>query len=242
MDIIELKLITFAHIVERTNLTKAEKLQILEFAKNASQKQLTFLLTKGRMLTENELLREDDVSLPSEVLKSIEGPPVKVVVGNSFITTITKGAADAVNAAVKSGKSLFAKGSEGSPEHYGMTDQGDLEAKKAVPAVPPGALAGMENALIVTGAAGLLAVGYMIYRRYLSKAARACKTLQGPARTDCIKKFKVEAKTAEMNKLNSLKSSCGKETTPERKMKCAAKLQKRILKIQGDVKALRMKK
>lgn len=243
MDILELKVVTFAYVAEKENLTKGEKLQILEFVKNASEKQIVYLLTRGRMLTENELLKEDDLTLPSEVLAGMQspGPPVKVVVGKSVVGTVGDNIVKAVGGAVKRAGDLFKKGTPGEPEQYGQDEQGNLIAKKGTAGTPPGPLAGSETALIVTGAAGLLALGFLAYRKYFSKAARACKGQTGAARGACIRKFKAEAKSAELARINSLKGACSKELNPAKQASCRNKLARRAAKLQNDVKKLRMK-
>jgi hypothetical protein len=48
------------------------------------------------------------------------------------------------------------------------------------------------------GAMGIGAAGYGVYRRYFSKAAKACKGLEPGARRQCLKKYFEKVASAKM--------------------------------------------
>jgi len=87
------------------------------------------------------------------------------------------------------------------------------------------------------GAAGALAAaaavaaavvaGAKIYKRYLSKAAKACKDKGGTARTACIQKFKMDAQKAKIGAMQKGIAACSKTKDPS---KCKASLQTKVAK------------
>jgi len=55
MDLTELKITTFGYVASKPSLTKQEKLVLLNFVKEGSERQLEYLIKKGRMYTEKEI-------------------------------------------------------------------------------------------------------------------------------------------------------------------------------------------
>jgi len=76
----------------------------------------------------------------------------------------------------------------------------------------------------IVGAAALAVIGTLIYKKYLSAAARTgCKKSDDVK--ECIKKAKTIAINKTIDELKSAKSSCSKDSNPE---KCNAKIDKQI--------------
>jgi hypothetical protein len=96
------------------------------------------------------------------------------------------------------------------------------------------------KALGPTGTAGVAALtavaitaGVLAYKRFFSKAARACKDLGGTSKTACMNKYKAQGKKAEIATLNSKKGAC--KGNP----KCVGKIMARIQKVSAEEKQLR---
>jgi len=87
-------------------------------------------------------------------------------------------------------------------------------------------------AAIAALSAGAITAGVLAYKRFFSKAAKACTGLSGAQKTQCMGKYKIQAKKAEIATLNSKKSSC--KGNP----KCIAKIQARIQKASAEAKAM----
>ena len=98
--------------------------------------------------------------------------------------------------------------------------------------IEKGAVGGLAAATV---AALIITVSYRIYKRFLSKAARACKNLGGEAKTSCMNKYKMQSKRTHIAQLQKGRSICSKSKKPG---KCTASIDKKIrkLKVQlGDV-------
>jgi hypothetical protein len=80
---------------------------------------------------------------------------------------------------------------------------------------------GMVGAAVAAAAA--LTAGVMAYRRFFSKAAKACKT--SPDRAQCLAQYKMKAKQAQISALNAGKAKCAKTSKPEQ---CKAKIDGKI--------------
>jgi hypothetical protein len=85
-----------------------------------------------------------------------------------------------------------------------------------------GSVEGMAIAAVI---AGILSTAYLVYKRYLSKAAKACKDYKGVQRKECIAKFERMAIQAKITSISKGLSACAKSKDPA---KCKAKLQSKI--------------
>jgi hypothetical protein len=72
------------------------------------------------------------------------------------------------------------------------------------------------------------------YKTYLSKAGRACAGLQGEHRSDCIVKYKHEARKNQLAALQHNITLCVKSKHPD---KCRQKIQKKISSVQATLNA-----
>lgn len=77
-------------------------------------------------------------------------------------------------------------------------------------------------------------LGAMAYRRFFSKASKACKG--SPDRKTCYRRYKVGAKEVQVKTLKSKIGMCSKHKTPD---KCKARVMKKINNLQSDIKFLR---
>ena len=86
------------------------------------------------------------------------------------------------------------------------------------------------------GAAALAAlagvIGYKVYQAYLSKAARACKGKSGPAKTDCMVKFKKAGVMKRIEAMKKVEANCSKTKDPE---KCKFKIARQIAKAKAKM-------
>jgi len=79
---------------------------------------------------------------------------------------------------------------------------------------------------IVVGLISLLS--YKVYKKYISKAARACKQFKGDQKNTCMEKHRGEAKKARIMALEKSKSLCAKSKDPKL---CVAKIKHKIRKL-----------
>jgi len=80
--------------------------------------------------------------------------------------------------------------------------------------------------------AGLLYGAYKTYKRFFSKAARACSNQSGAAKTACMEKFKKTAIKAQISDLRKSLTACKHSTNPQ---KCSAPIQAKIQKLQAKL-------
>jgi len=81
-------------------------------------------------------------------------------------------------------------------------------------------------------AAGLLYGGYKTYKRFFSKAARACSQYSGAEKTACMEKYKVTAIKAQIADLKKAMAACKNSSNPQ---KCQGTIQAKIAKLQAKV-------
>lgn len=94
-------------------------------------------------------------------------------------------------------------------------------------------MSGTSKGLAAAAAVALVvAGGYAIYKRYFSKAAKACKGKSGSERSVCIKKFKIDAIKAQISALNSGMGKCAKTKNPS---KCKAAIQNKVAKLKAKL-------
>lgn len=89
------------------------------------------------------------------------------------------------------------------------------------------AKAGKGVALTVA-VATILYGAYQTYKRYFSKAARACKGKTGAARDACVENYRTNAIKAQINDIKKAKSACKLNAKPKQ---CQDKLQAKINKL-----------
>ncbi|MBY9000055.1 MAG: hypothetical protein KGD64_04005 [Candidatus Heimdallarchaeota archaeon] len=89
------------------------------------------------------------------------------------------------------------------------------------------------TALAIVAAASTLA--YAAYKRFYSKAAKACKGKGGLEKTNCMNKYKKQAQAAKIKELQSGMSKCAKGKDPST---CKLKLQGKINKEKAKMGAL----
>jgi ElaB/YqjD/DUF883 family membrane-anchored ribosome-binding protein len=328
MDLLESKIIAFGYIASRPHLTIQEKKNLLLFVKEASAKQLTYLLKEGRMYSQKEIiLHERDVSidpddLPSsaigktkdmtagerkqaaddalaaakkrsvekglerakarETTRQKEGdltkpkageegseqpkdagknapepekakepeaaqPEEKVKAGEEGAggqpaskgqePTVANRARDTAVSAKQKGEELAGKATEKGKELYSAASQKAQEVGTQAQQTGQQALQYAQQnpgqaAAIAAGGAAAITAGVLAYKRFFSKAARACSGMSGAQKTQCMGKYKVQAKKAEIATLNSKKGSC--KGNP----KCIAKIQARIQKAQAEAQSM----
>jgi len=94
---------------------------------------------------------------------------------------------------------------------------------------PLSALKGGAEAMApVVIAAGVAAIGYKAYQRFLSAAAKSCAGLSGDAKTICMKKYKVKALQKRVQVMRSNISKCSKSKNPSL---CKSKIEDKIRRL-----------
>jgi len=95
-------------------------------------------------------------------------------------------------------------------------------ANKLTQAQRSGQVEGIAISILI---AAILTAGYVAYKNYLSKGARACKDYSGVEKQDCIVKFKKNAVQAKISSLAKGFPLCNKSKNPAQ---CKAKLAMKI--------------
>lgn len=88
--------------------------------------------------------------------------------------------------------------------------------------------------MLITGVVILVAsVSFMLYRRYMSKAAKACSKLKGNNKTRCMELARKEANKIKVLTLQKNKKLCSNTKNPK---KCIDKLNKKIHNLSKKIK------
>ena len=77
--------------------------------------------------------------------------------------------------------------------------------------------------------------GIKTYKRFLSKAAKACSGQSGANKTSCMNKYKANALKAQVADLKNAISACDNSSNPQ---KCKLSVQSKIQKIQNKISSL----
>jgi len=127
--------------------------------------------------------------------------------------------------ALETGKELAAKGWEHALAAIkaGAESAGSAASKLAANPAAQGVAAGAVAALLLYGSA-------KTYKRFLSKAAKACSGQAGPAKTQCMAEFKAKAKVAQAADLAKAVGACNKAKNPEA---CKAAVQRKVAGLRG---------
>jgi len=187
MNLNDLKLFSMFYTNEHESLTKQQKLQIIDFIKEANEDQVYNLLITGKITSVKEAEKIDP-----EMVKILKESSVWSSVG---------------------GISDYSGATPGQAFHQG---------------VGQGAGAAFATSAIVAGAA-VLAV--KLYKRFLSKAAKACNRKTGTEKTLCMNIYKKKALQAKATAFQQAKSKCSKSKNPT---KCKASLDRKIKSIQAQ--------
>jgi len=79
-------------------------------------------------------------------------------------------------------------------------------------------------------AAAITALGYKVYKSYISKASRSCKSR--PDKEKCMKEYKQKAIIQQIRMLQKNKKYCNKSSNPH---KCANKVDKKIISLKDKL-------
>jgi succinate dehydrogenase/fumarate reductase flavoprotein subunit len=223
MDLLETKILTFGYISGKENLTNQEKIQLLDFVKEASEIQTLNLLATGKMKTEKEILKQGQHISVETVKEQLE----------SQLSVLLEGVTEWPSTKSPSGSAYTTGPGYKAPKGLSLPS-----AKESPPgsAYAAGGLSGMEiGAAVALGAAAITA-GVLAYKRFFSKAAKACKDKSGAEKTSCMKSYKAQGKQAELGVLTAKINSC--KGNP----KCVNRIKSRITKAKQEIQALKAKK
>ena len=90
--------------------------------------------------------------------------------------------------------------------------------------IDPGVVTGLATAAV---AAAVITIAYQGYKRFFSKAAKACKGGKGDAKTSCMNRYKVKALRKQLSDLQQGLISCDKTMDVH---ECREKIAKKIRK------------
>lgn len=132
-------------------------------------------------------------------------------------------------------KYTFDKGKKALKDRMSEFKDKGIGRKKAVKNMAKSAGKLMNSASIGTKIAGGLALATaaaLIYKRFFSKAAKACKGASD--KSACLKKYKVDAIKATITNLKKANTECSSNKNPE---KCKARVAKQVAKWEKKLKA-----
>jgi hypothetical protein len=87
--------------------------------------------------------------------------------------------------------------------------------------------------LIAGGAIALLiiAAAALVYRKFMSKAAKECRKYKGDEKNECLKRYREKAKQLKIKTLMQNKKECSKTKNPQ---KCVEKINKKLISLRGN--------
>jgi hypothetical protein len=74
--------------------------------------------------------------------------------------------------------------------------------------------------------------GYQVYKKFFSKAAKACAGQSGPAKEQCLAGFRKKAVVAQAQTLMKASAACAKSKDPQ---KCKAVIRAKVATIRGKL-------
>lgn len=188
---------------------------------------------------------------PMEVIKNLSGAAGKAVAGAAGEAgKAVAGAAKDVAGAAQKGSEAMGKGIvKGVEKGKELIDKAKgLDQEKVVGMLKQkaqGAGDAMRKAMsdpkivggVAASALGALALYASVkaFKRYMTKAGKACAGQKGAAKKDCYKNFKIKAVQAQIADLNKALAGCAKAKKPD---KCKAPIAKKIASLQRKMQAM----
>jgi hypothetical protein len=83
--------------------------------------------------------------------------------------------------------------------------------------------------------AAAVTLGYKVYKRFLSKAAKSCSGFSGDQKTNCMAKYKKQAMQQHITSMTKSLSSCSKTKDPG---KCKSKIGTKIKRVKAKLGTL----
>jgi hypothetical protein len=147
---------------------------------------------------------------------------------NDKISDAKKALSGAVSTAAQKGGEAIEKGRE-MAGGVGKKISGAVGQAKQLAADNPEAAAYAAMAGFV---AANIAAGVVIYKKFFSQAAKACRGKKGPDKKNCVKSFKIKGLMAAKAKISSGIAKC-------KDPKCKAKLQAKVQSFDAKISAMK---
>jgi hypothetical protein len=80
-----------------------------------------------------------------------------------------------------------------------------------------------------------IALGIIIYKKHLSKAAKACSNYKSTKKEKCMLLYKIKGRREQLNKIKQAVSQCSKDKHPD---KCKSKALKETNKVSRTLQSL----
>jgi hypothetical protein len=227
-----------AAFISELDMEKSRKVDLLEYVSVAGKDELLYYLATGNIATgfiqESEMLSYTESvveGLVQEVsAKEIYGKAKGAVTGAGKAIA---GAARGAGRAVSTTAGQFSRGAQGfvPTTRAGRAGQAVSQAKHAVKDFA-GSKTG-KGIGIALAIAAATAASYAAYKRFFSKAAKACK--DAPDRKACLQKYKKQAAMAKAQALQAGMAKCASTKDPE---KCKASIAKKVAKAKAEAAAI----
>lgn len=217
-----LKTYAATYVSLQENLSNAQKISIIKWIKEAESDEIKSLLVTGKFDIEENAIKVFDKTLGVFLNEALPVSPSSLgfkgllSADSKFFTGIVD--MDKFNNAMD--LIMRQKETQGILHGYNMGAQ-------------VGAVGGLAVGI---GASAIVALVIVIanraYKRFLSKAARACNNLSGDNKTSCMEKFRKQALTKKMSDLQKGEKSCKHAKNP---VKCKTKIDNKINKIKAKL-------
>jgi hypothetical protein len=205
-----LKTYAIFYVAENDEFDAKKKLDMLTFIESADASMIEDLYENGEIKAPSDYISSDD-ELATKVFE--EG-----------LALMEKGLLNEESASVTAGKEMVKTAKD-----YWATKAGQAGEKLHQAAQHmPGGVAGLQAVPAAVAAAAAITAGVLAYRKYFSKAAKACKG--APDKSDCMAKFKEKAKAAKVQAMSAGKAKCAKSKDPAA---CKAKIDAKIKAARG---------
>jgi len=244
-----IKEFTFDYILLQDKLSTKHKLILGEFVKEASNVQVMHLLLTGKIKSK---MKSNEIQLTREIFNDI--PLGKML---SEVDNIFEVSAEQSKALLQFGSKALNKLAKMwadfkvSPtikvfdKRLMIGDLSDIGSELKMSQWNNqfgNASAALHGGTILTGtviAALLALISRKIYKSYLSKAARSCKSTKGTQKIECLRKFQIDGIVASIKAIKSSRDVCKATNKPS---SCIAKVEKRIRKQKIKLQKIMAKK
>jgi len=212
-----LKIFTAYYIDLQENLSNKDKIQLLNYVKEADEGQIKHLLLYGSM---TEPLTETELSY-IRIIFERDAPLVKIFMSRGDHPELVYSIRDFADKSPQQIMNFVDK----------LVNKAIEYGERTAPAADTGAMpVGVIGYAAL--AALILTAGYYVYKNYLSKAARACKGKKGPEKKSCMVKFKRDGIRARIALLDRTKVKCKVTSNPEL---CVGKINKKVIKLKAKL-------
>ena len=198
------------YVAENDDFDTKKKLDMLSFIESADDTMINDLFENGEIPVPSDFISSDD-----ELAQRLFDEGVKMMMSEE-------------SASVTAGKEMIKTAKDyWKPKAHKLAMKAGEKLTKAAENMP-GGVEGLQAVPAAVAAAAALTAGVLAYKKYFSKAGKACK--DAPDRKVCMAQYKEKAKAAKIAAMSAGKSKCAKSKDPAA---CKAKIDAKIKAAKG---------